>query len=402
MADKPAYQTEMAAVSKNAERVISKAPGYRDAIADCREIVLANLAMTSEIPAPTFGEKERGRFLMDRFRECGLDHVSQDEADNCCAVMSGSEGEQTILVAAHLDTVYSDSVDHSIAVDTESVRGAGVADNSLGVAVLASIPTLLEQLDIKLKSNVILVGASRGLGRGNIEGMSFFLDNYDQSITAGVCVEGVELGRLSYSSLGMLRGEISCVIDDDDDLQDIGSSGAVGLLSDIINRIARIPLPQKPRTKIILGSCKAGKGYNSIARSASLRLEVRSEEVGMVSSIEHELNEIIAEIGSLSGAKIELETVAGRRPGGIEFGHPLTVGIRKIMDTLEIEPEVEPSISELSALIAHNIPGVTLGITKEIDIVDELTESIEIEPMAAGIAQLITLLVAIDGGLLDG
>ena len=122
----------------------------------------------------------------------------------------------------------------------------------------------------------------------------------------------------------------------------------------------------------------------------------------MVSSIEHELNEIIAEIGSLSGAKIELETVAGRRPGGIEFGHPLTVGIRKIMDTLEIEPEVEPSISELSALIAHNIPGVTLGITKEIDIVDELTESIEIEPMAAGIAQLITLLVAIDGGLLDG
>lgn len=392
----------MAAVSKSVEKIFSQAPGYRDAIADCREIVLANLAMTSEIAAPTFGEKERGRFLMDRFRECGLDHVSQDEVDNCCAILTGSEGEQSILLAAHLDTVYPESVDHSIAMDTGSVRGAGVADNSLGVAALASVPTLLDQLGIRLKSNIILVGASRGLGRGNIEGMTFFLDHYEQPIAAGVCVEGVELGRLSYSSLGMLRGEISCVFDDDDDLQDIGPSGAVGLLSDIIYRIARIPLPQKPRTKIILGSCSAGKGYNSVARSASLRLEVRSEETGMVSNIEHELSEIVAEIESLTGARITFETIARRRPGGIGFSHPLTVGIRRIMDTLKIEPEIEPSISELSALIAHKIPGVTLGISRQIDIPDEKTEAVEIEPMAAGIAQLITLLVAIDGGLLDG
>ena len=45
---------------------------------------------------------------------------------------------------------------------------------------------------------------------------------------------------------------------------------------------------------------------------------------------------------------------------------------------------------------------MTLGISKEVDTTDELTESVYIEPMAAGISQLITLLVAIDGGLLDG
>ena len=392
----------MAGINQAAEKVFAKAPGYRDEIAKCRENLLANLAMTSEIPAPTFNEKERGRFLVDRFRECGLDHVSQDEADNCCAVLSGADGERTILVAAHLDTIYPASVDHSIMVDREVVRGAGLADNSLGVAVLASLPTLLEQLDIKLNSNLILVGASRGLGRGNIEGMSFFLDHYAAPIAAGICVEGIELGRLSFSSLGMLRCEITCVIDDDDDLQEIGASGAVGLLSDMIDRIARLPLPQKPRTKIVLGSCTAGKGYNTVARTATLRLEVRSEEIGMVAKIETELREIIAELESLSGAQIEMDTIARRRPGGIEFGHPLTVGIRRIMDTLEIEPEIEPSTSELTALIEKNIPGVTLGITREVDTTDELTESVEIEPMAAGLAQLITLLVAIDGGMLDG
>lgn len=392
----------MAAIDKTIEDVFAKAPHYRDEIAKSREILLANLAMTGEIPAPTFQEKLRGRFLMDRFRECGLDNVSQDEADNCCAVLTGAEGERNILVAAHLDTLFPETVDHTLTVDTEHVRGAGVADNSLGVAFLATLPNLLEQLDIQLKSNLILAGVSRGIGRGNIEGMTFFLDHYDQPLTAGVCVEGVELGRLSFASVGMLRAEISCVIDDDDDLQEIGAGGAVGILSDIIHHIARIPIPQKPKTKIILGSCTAGKGYNIIARTASLRLEVRSEETGMVSSIEKQLSEIVAEAESLSGAKVEMETIARRTPGGLGFSDPLTVGIRRIMDTLEIEPEIEPSTSELSALIAHDVPGVTLGITRRVDTIDDSTECVEIEPMAAGMAQLITLLVAIDGGLLDG
>jgi len=392
----------MAAISKSVEKALKQAPRIREELSQLREILLSNLAMTSEIPAPTFGEEDRVRFLLDRFRECGLDHISSDEANNGCAVLSGSEGEKNILVAAHLDTVYPASVDHTITVDQEAVHGAGVADNSLGVAVLASLPTLFEKLDIQLKSNLIIVGASRGLGRGNIEGMTFFLENFDKPIAAGVCVEGIELGRLSFASVGMLRAEITCTIDDDDDLQEIGASGAVGILSDIIHRIERIPLPQKPRTKIILGSCSAGKGFNTVPRTASLRLEVRSEETGMVSNIENDLAEIIEEMESLSGAKVTMESIARRRPGGIEFGHPLTVGIRRIMDTLDIEPEIEPSVSELSMLIEKNVPGVTLGITHEADSADDATESILIEPMAAGLAQLIALLQAIDGGLLDG
>ncbi|MGB0578655.1 MAG: peptidase [Limisphaerales bacterium] len=392
----------MAAIDKTFEEVFARAPRFRDEIAKSREILLANLAMTGEIPAPTFKENLRGRFLMDRFRECGLDHVSQDEVDNTCAVLTGSDGEPNILLAAHLDTLFPESVDHTLTVDTETVRGAGVADNSLGVAFLATLPNLLEKLDLQLKSNLILAGVTRGIGRGNIEGMNFFLDHYDRPLTAGVCVEGVELGRLSFSSLDMLRAEITCVIDDDDDLQEIGASGAVGILSDIIDHIARIPIPQKPKTKIILGSCTAGKGYNIVARTASLRLEVQSEEVGLVSSIEEQLKEIVAEVESVSGAKVAMETIARREPGGLGFSDPLTVASRRIMDTLEIEPEIEPSTSELSALIAHDVPGVTLGITKRVDTVDDSSECVEIEPMAAGMAQLITLLVAIDGGLLDG
>jgi tripeptide aminopeptidase len=99
---------------------------------------------------------------------------------------------------------------------------------------------------------------------------------------------------------------------------------------------------------------------------------------------------------------VAVEIVSRREPGGITFRHPLTKAVREIMASLEIEPEIEPSVSELSALIAKNIPGVTLGLTELIDEGDESTEVVAIEPMAAGLAQLIVLLQAIDEGLLNG
>ena len=48
------------------------------------------------------------------------------------------------------------------------------------------------------------MGSARSLGRGDLEGLRFFLDNFKKPITAGVCIEGVKLGRLSYSSIGIV------------------------------------------------------------------------------------------------------------------------------------------------------------------------------------------------------
>ncbi|MFT4688899.1 MAG: tripeptide aminopeptidase [Limisphaerales bacterium] len=384
------------------KEILASAPEICKRLSSMNEILLSSLVMTGETPAPTFSEQERVRILLDRFRECGLDNISSDEADNGCAILTGSEGDRSVLLVAHVDTLYPASVDHTITLSTDSVSGAGVADNSLGVAVLGSLPTLLEKLDIQFKSNLILVGAAGGLGRGNLRGLNFFLENYPSDISAGICIEGVQLGRLSFSSVGMLRGEIKIHLDDEEDIQETGYGGAVGLMGDIVNRISAIPIPQKPKTRVILGSCNAGKGFSTVPRQGSLRFEVRSENQEIVSTIENEINEIVEEAESLTGAKVAVEIVSRREPGGITFRHPLTKAVREIMASLEIEPEIEPSVSELSALIAKNIPGVTLGLTELIDEGDESTEVVAIEPMAAGLAQLIVLLQAIDEGLLNG
>jgi acetylornithine deacetylase/succinyl-diaminopimelate desuccinylase-like protein len=247
------------------EDILSSLPKLEQSIQDQKELLLANLVMIGEIPAPTFKEEERIEFLINRFKEADIHQHSIDEVGNGIGVLEGSNGEGNILLVAHADTVFDKTTDHTIQVYKDKVTGAGVADNSLGLSAIATLPTLLERLDITFENNIILVGATRSLGRGNLEGLRSFLSNYKEQIKAGVGLEGVELGRLSHTSIGMKRGEIHCEVPEEYDWSRFGDASAILTLNEVINKINRIKLPQRPRTSIVMGSIKGGgKGHASV------------------------------------------------------------------------------------------------------------------------------------------
>lgn len=362
---------------------------------EIREIFLANAVLLGEIPAPTFHEDARIQFLLDRFTESRLQNISRDETGNGLAIMPGSEDASNILLVAHADTPFDASINHTVSVHTDTIEGPGICDNSLGLAALASLPTILEHLGIYLKSNLILMGSTKCLGRGNLKGLRFFLDHNEIPIKSAICIEGVQLGRLSYSSIGMLRGEIVCHVPSSYDWSKFGAMGAISHMNQVINAIQRIPLPSQPKTSIILGSISGGNAYNTMATQTKLRFEVRSEQAGMVSQIQSSINEIIEEHAAQKDVELTLEVIARRSPGGIAYGHPLVKTARQIMQDLSIKPLVAPSAGELSLLIAHNIPGITLGLTEGVHLHEE-NESARIEPMFRGLAQLIGVLKAID------
>lgn len=376
---------------------MSSLPDIEKEVRQLKEILLANLVMLGEIPAPTFNEGKRIEFLTNRFKEAQIAKNSVDEVGNGIAILKGKQNSQNILIAAHADTVFGTNVDHTINVQPEVVTGAAVADNSLGLAVLASLPNILEKLDIRLKHNLILLGDTRSLGRGNLEGLRFFLSNFGRPIFAGLVIEGIEVGRLSHTSIGMKRGVIHCQVPETYDWSRFGDASAILTVNEVINRINEIKLPQRPRTSIVMGSMNGGTSFNTTALNATLRFEVRSESSEMVQNIHQRLQEIVDEVSSRSGDSIDMDIFAQREPGGISFSHPLVRNTREIMHHLNIEPRPGPSTSELSALIDHKIPSLTLGLTHG-DHINETKQSIRIDPIYSGIAQIIGTLLAIDGG----
>lgn len=374
-----------------------KLNGLEKKLKKYRELLLANLVMAGEMPAPTFNEEERVKFILNRFDEAGLTDSSIDDQGNGVGVLSGKEGKNAILLNAHADTIFSSKTDHTMQVSSDSITGPGVADNSLGLAALITLPYILEDLEIELKKDLILLAGVQSLGRGNLEGIRFFLENNPFKISDAICLEGIQLGRLSYSSIGMLRGEITCTVPESYDWSRFGDASAILTLNEVINKINDIRLPKRPRTSIVMGSIVGGTSFNTIARDATLGFEVRSESQEVVEKAGETIQDIVMEVSSKTGDQVELDIFARRSPGGIPFAHPLTNCARFVMNELDIEPHLSPSTSELSALIDEEIPALTLGIT-----VGERTfktnETIQIDPIFKGLAQLIGIILAVDGG----
>ena len=377
-------------------RIQKKLEGLEEELKKYKELLLANLVMVGEIPSPTFNEEERVKFILNRFDEAGLTDSSIDDHGNGIGVLSGKD-EGAILLNAHADTIFSGKTDHTMEVSSDSITGPGVADNSLGLASLITLPYILDELGIELNKDLILFAGVKSLGRGNLDGIRFFLENNPFKIDEAICIEGIQQGRLSYASIGMLRGEITCTVPESYDWSRFGDASAILTLNEVINKINDMRIPRRPRTSIVMGSIVGGTSFNTIARDATLGFEVRSESQEVVEKAGRTIQDIVDEVSSKTGDQVELDIFARRSPGGIPYAHPLNKCARSVMKTLNIEPHLSPSTSELSALIDNDIPALTLGIT-----VGERTfktnETIQIEPIFKGLAQLIGTILAVDGG----
>lgn len=377
--------------------ILQSLPERRAALQKIREILVANTIIITEIPSPTFEERERLECARERFLENpSLESVTTDEEGNVRAVLPGrNPGSESILVSAHADTTPHEGMDHTVMVTSEAISAPGIADNSFGLAVVLSLPEILDALGIRFDHNLILLGEAKSLGEGDLRGLRFFLDSVKRPILAGICVEGVHLGRLSYSGQGMNRGEIICHLAAEPMDWHQGGHSAIAILNKIVSKILAIPIPSEPKSSIILGSVRSGRGFSRPPTVARLKFEVRSEQVGMARAIRERIEEIVDEVSAETGTNNTLNVLARRVPGGISFSHPLVKATREIMKGLSIQPRFAPSVGSLSALISKEIPGITLGITRATRL-QEQDESIMIDDMYTGLAQLIGVLQYID------
>lgn len=371
-----------------------------EALGPLRERLLANLVMIAQIPAPTGEEAQRARFVLDRFIEAGLGDATFDDLGNAVGRLYGRKGKRNILLVSHLDTLFPASLDHAVVVQSDRVIGPAVGDNALGAAIICLVPAVLEYLDIELDSNLILLGSIRSLGRGNHAGLRFFLDHLPDRVDCGICVEGIQLGRLNFFSIATARADITCLVRPEPS-RSYGNESALVVLNHIMNRILAIATPSRPYTVIRLGKMRAGVAYDSEPDHAELGLEIVSHDDEMVDRIQQQIEDIVAEMSARHAVDAHLDVFFRTQAGGIPFAHPLVKSVLSVMHTLGIEPDQGHSPSELSEMVARGIPAVTLGISRGEKNVKRSPDYVLIEPILRGVAQLIGVILAADEGVCD-
>jgi len=373
---------------------------FPEALLPMRERLLANLVMIAQIPAPGGQEEQRVRFMLDRFAEAGMTDAAADEEGNAVGRLHGKTGERNILLLSHLDTIFPVSLDHGVTVEADRVIGPGVGDNALGAAIISMMPAVLEQLEIELDSNLILLGSTHSLGRGNHAGIRFFLDHLPQQVDCGVCVEGIQLGRLNYFSIGTARAEVSCHVRPEPS-RSYGSVSAMVVINHIINRILGIATPRRPYTVICMGKIRAGVAYDVAPDHAELGMEIVSHSDEMIEQVQEQIDDIVSEMCARHAVDAQLDLFFKTFAGGIPFSHPLVKSVLEVMETLQIEPDQGHSPSELSELITRGIPAVTLGITRGEKNRKQSPDYVLIDPILTGVAQLLGVILAIDRGACD-
>ncbi|MBW1825454.1 MAG: peptidase dimerization domain-containing protein [Deltaproteobacteria bacterium] len=198
----------------------------------------------------------------------------------------------------------------------------------------------------------------------------------------------------------MIRCEVECNISSDNGWEHKFKPNAILILNEVINQILKLRLPQRPRSRVIIGKTSGGFKHGVIAYNATLGFEIQSNSDKMVKSIFNNIKDVVEGIGHEHEVDLKLKTLSNIHAARLNFAHPLVKSTVAVMKKLDLVPISEPSESELSIFLARKIPAVTLGITRG-ENYHQKNATVEIEPISKGIAQIIGVLMAIDSGGCD-
>ena len=72
------------------DSLLKELPELTESLRENRETYLTDAVLLGEVPASTFGEEERVRLALDRFRENGLDEPEIDPFGNASGILRKS------------------------------------------------------------------------------------------------------------------------------------------------------------------------------------------------------------------------------------------------------------------------------------------------------------------------
>ncbi len=385
------------------DEMLAKLPEMVDRIREIRDVVISNIVLIGQTPAPTFGEAARAEIFLQRLSDAQADFCSADDFNNPVGVISGTSGGEKppIFVVANLDTVFSADIDHDYTIRKNTITGPGIIDNSASIGVMASLPFVLRKLGIRFQSDIILAGVARSIGKGNLAGARHLLANWKEPIRGAVILAGTPLGMLNYYSEGIIRGEIHCDTGIPAERVHLYKPNAILILNGVIDCILRMRLPQRPRSRVIIGRINGGHKHGVIALHADIGFEIQSDSDKMVKQILTELEDIVNGTAQEHHVQLKLDRISHLNAATLTYRHPLVKAATAVMKRLGIKPVSEFCESELSLFLSAKIPAITLGLSEGKNTHME-NATLKIEPLFTGIAQIIGTLMAIDSGVCDG
>lgn len=362
---------------------LSQAEALRDDIANYAEKICL-------IPAPPFKEEERAKYVAGLFRELGYEPTI-DEIGNVIVRRPGAGDAKSIMLLGHTDTVFPEGTEISVERNNGSITGPAIGDNSLGVAALLGIARSLDSLDLKTAGDLLLVANVGEEGLGNLRGARAAVDQFESELGAVIAVEGHSLGRVTSGGVGSKRIKVTITGPGGHSWGAFGQPSAIHALGHIIHEIDSLDVPSEPKTTYNVGVVDGGVSVNTISPNASAIIDMRSVDVDSLNDLADKVDKII-ESNNEGQISTEIEILGERPAGQTPDTEPIVQAGLSVLRELGFEPYTDSSSTDANVPISRGIPSICIGITRG-EGAHRMEETIEIEPISSGIAQLLKLVM---------
>lgn len=317
-----------------------------------------------QIPAPTFHEEARGCFVAGLFQNAGLAKIENDPIGNVYACRPGSDpSARPVVVSAHLDTVFPHATPLDVRREKGRVFGPGIGDNSLAVAALFGLLWKLDEHGLHLPGDLWLVGNVCEEGLGDLKGMRAVVDRFQSRPAAYIVLEGMALGHIYHRGLAVRRYRIGFETEGGHSWGHFGRPSAIHEMGRLIAAVAAVEVPKSPRTTFNVGIVEGGTSINTIAPTAALQLDLRSESSESLDALITRIEEIVQARRS-EQVKVRMDVI-GSRPGGeLPADHPLIALAENSLRRMGIQPKCKIGSTDANLPLSLGLPAICIGITR--------------------------------------
>lgn len=313
------------------------------------------------IPAPSTNEELRAEFCLQWLHGKGAEKAYIDEALNVVYPI-GDTGENDLMVfMAHSDVVFPDTAPLPLMVENGRIYCPGVGDDTANAVALLTVAGYIAEGQLQPKScGVLLVINSCEEGLGNLKGSRKIMEAFGSRVKEFVTFDG-NASAVVTRAVGSRRYRVAVTAEGGHSYAKFGAPNAIAQLSRLIARLYEVQVPAIGRTTYNVGTVSGGTSVNTIAQSAEMLYEFRSDEREGLAVMQAEFDRIVEEFRA-SGVQISIEMV-GDRPCGLEVDNEALAerAARAVRIHYGFSPALTSGSTDCNIPLSMGIPAICPG-----------------------------------------
>lgn len=309
----------------------------------------------------------------------------------------GPAGGATVVVDAHLDTVFQPGLKIKAVVKDGRIYAPGVGDDTRNVEGMLAIVRAMDHAKLKTRSDIVFLFSVEE--ESSMKGAKTYIAANKADIGHYIALDGGYRG-FTYSGIGINHDRIHFLGPGGHTRSATPPYSATLPLARAIRRIYALEVPSEPSSNLNIGMLSGSEVPNAKASDAWFSVDYRSTDQVVIDRLERQIRGIVEEEATKEKMTVRVEPLSRLLASQVPENRnsELVKTAEAVQGALGFEnaPITATASNDANIALLAGLPAISTGMAP-CDDAHALTESCEIEPLYKGIKKVLLLTVVMAG-----